>query len=123
VQALADPQTASLAIRALGALGPTARDAAPALIDYVKNGDTRSRPDAATALAKVGGPGLTEVVPTLTQALNDRDADVRHAAVRALGALGPAARSALPALKDLRSQGRESHSGDVEAAIRTIERD
>jgi HEAT repeat protein len=97
-----------------------ARDAAPALIDYVKNGDTRSRPDAVTALAKVG-PGVTEVVPTLTHALNDRDVDVRHAAVRALRVMGPAARSALPALRELQSRGQESHSADVEAAIRTIE--
>jgi HEAT repeat protein len=122
VQALKDPQTSSLAIRGLAALGPTARDAAPALIDYIKDGDKPSRPDAVTALAKAG-LGVTEAVPALTRALNDRDADVRHAAVRALGMMGPAARSALPALRELQSQGRGTHSAEVEAAIRTIGRE
>jgi len=40
-----------------------------------------------------------------------------------LAVMGPAARSALPALRELQSQGRASHSADVEAAIRTIERE
>ena len=40
-----------------------------------------------------------DAVPALIDALRDEDADVRRAAVRSLGWIGPEAKAALPALK------------------------
>lgn len=48
VQALKDPQTASLAVRALGNMGPTAREAIPALREFQsQNGASHSEVEAA----------------------------------------------------------------------------
>ena len=48
VQALKDPQTASLAVRALGNMGPTARGAIPALREFQsQNGTSHSEVEAA----------------------------------------------------------------------------
>ena len=48
VQALKDPQTASLAVRALGNLGPTARGAIPALREFqLQHGTSHSEVEAA----------------------------------------------------------------------------
>lgn len=120
--ALKDPQVADTAVSALAGLGPVARDAAPALIDYVKTGDDRVRPAALMALAKIG-PVVVEVVPTLTLALNDTDAGVREAAVKALGLIGPPARSALPALREIRARDTVIQPAHVDAAISRIERE
>ena len=52
---------------------------------------------AATALVRFG----TEAVPGLMGALEDDDANVRRMAVKILGRIGPAARSAEPSLRPL----------------------
>ena len=48
VQALKDPETGSLAVRALGNMGPTARGAIPALREFqLQNGTSHSEVEAA----------------------------------------------------------------------------
>ena len=121
-KALRDPQVADAVVSALAALGPEARDAAPALIDYAKTGDRRGRPAALMALAKIG-PVVPEVVPTLTLALNDPDVEVREAAVQALGVIGPPARGALSALRDIRARDPSIQPAHVDTAITRIERE
>jgi HEAT repeat protein len=56
-------------------------------------------------------------VPALVGALRDRDRSVRQAAVKALGAIGPAASPALPALT--REIKRQSWP-EAEEAVRRI---
>jgi HEAT repeat protein len=46
------------------------------------------------------GPAAAPAVPSLIEALGDRDRDVREAAAEALGKIGPAARAAVPALEE-----------------------
>ncbi len=56
-------------------------------------------------------------MPALAQALGDREPGVRQAAVKALGAIGPEARAALPTL--IRALRRGSWP-EAEEAVRRI---
>jgi HEAT repeat protein len=76
---------------------------------------TEVRRRAARALAHFGA----RAVPTLVQALEDREPSVRSAAIRALGRIGPEARDALPALV----RATEDENDSVrEAAAKTLGR-
>jgi HEAT repeat protein len=59
-------------------------------------------------------------VPALTNALADEDAAVRAAAATALGAYGPAAESALPALRKATKDADEQVQREAGRAIITI---
>jgi HEAT repeat protein len=71
-----------------------AADVVPGLVRALGDVDFGVRQNAAIALAEVGPPAL----PSLTEALKDRNRDRRAAAAYALGQMGAAARSAVPAL-------------------------
>ncbi len=102
-----------------------ARDPA-AIATLVKALDDESasvRAEAATALAKYGATAR-EAVPTLAARLNDNDFSPRTnntvavAAVRALGAIGNDAASAVPAILPLLT--RADTAKDAAAALRNI---
>lgn len=82
---------------ALGALGPAAREALPALIEASTAPEPKVRAGAALALAKVGRE-VKETVPALVRALEDAEPAVRFAAAQAVGGLGPTASEAVPGL-------------------------
>ncbi len=95
----------------LGAMGPKAAAAVPALAEAVLDRDLNVRYWAATAL-KAMGPAAKEAVPALIKALdtfpggspaldgpNRYYADLRSVAAEALGAIGPSAAAAIPALE------------------------
>ena len=94
---------------ALGAMGPDAKDAVPALIDVLKtDSDHGVRLFAAASLGAIG-PDARDSVPALIDALKaDSDIVVRRTAASALGAIGPDAKDAVPALLDvLKTDGDE----------------
>jgi HEAT repeat protein len=62
--------------------------------------NARTRKKAATKLGNAGAVDST-VIPALIGALKDRDAGVRAEAVLALLRIGPAAREAFPALREM----------------------
>lgn len=96
-----DPATRGRAVSRLWRLGPAGKDAAPAVLEYIRS--ESGRPEfnvhedyggiefAGDVLAGMG----PEVIPVLIVALGDLDDFVRGQAIRALVDLGP---SALPAL-------------------------
>jgi len=61
----------------------------------MKSQDAAARRKAARDLASSGAAG----VPALIRGISDRDRSVREAAVASLGAIGPAARAAVPYLQ------------------------
>jgi HEAT repeat protein len=69
--------------------------------------DSRMRKRAATKLGNAGAAEAT-VVPALIEALKDRDAGVRAEAILALARIGPAAREAEPALRELATNDRDA---------------
>ncbi len=102
-------QRRATASRALGQFGPAALDAVPALIDMLKESESRKEPNhdgaaAAEALALIAArsPATPEAVAALTTALNSRSNSTREGAAEALGAFGPAAAGALKSIKVLK---------------------
>ena len=85
------------AIRALGIIGPAAREAVPALGRVLRGSDHQASADASSALALIGKAAL----PALLEALEDRNANVRRPAAYALAQLGPDGGGAVPALAHL----------------------
>ena len=68
----------------LGRIGPTARDAVPALIEALTRDESAAvRQAAAEALEEIGAASQ-DVVSALSEALQDEDAHVRRAAGEAL---------------------------------------
>src|SRR5262245_26914506 len=118
--ALKDPDAGvrRAAASSLGAIGPEAVDAIPRLAATTKDRDPSVRNATIEALGRIGSPAA---VPILVQALKDPRTD--SLAVRALGNMGPAARGAIPALREFQSQNGPSQSGEVETAIKAIDRE
>src|SRR5262249_10926514 len=92
-----DPSVRGQAAAALGQLGPQAAPAVPALIADLNDTDAMVRVQVTTALAQIGA----EAIPALKQALKSEDKYVRMGACLALGHMGSAAQSAIPALTEL----------------------
>jgi HEAT repeat protein len=86
------------AIHALGAIGPAAAEAVPALTTIVLENRKRGlRIEASLALSNMGREAAA-AVPALAQALHDEEPIVRMNAALALSRLRAAARPAIPAL-------------------------
>jgi HEAT repeat protein len=83
---LKDPAGREPAARAIGRLGPAAREAVPRLAELLGDNDTRVRVAAADALGQIGSPGALPAIPKLREAL--KDPAVEPAARRALEKLG-----------------------------------
>jgi HEAT repeat protein len=96
VEALADVDTRGAAVDALGQIGRNARTAIPALEKIVQGSDASVRWAAASALVRIGGPGLkTGVRYLLETATNNRERNWTDA-YNIL--MAPTAREALPVL-------------------------
>ena len=83
------------AIETLGAIGKTATDAVPVLIERLRDEDYVVRMRAARAL---GAIGAKEAVPALIEGLRDEDSEVRGLAAEALGVIASAAKGAATTL-------------------------
>jgi len=93
-----DARLRSLALEALGAIGPASETAIPHAIAGLKDGDAAVRAAAARALGRIGPAAAHDGVAPLATALGDRDPAVAFSAASALAGLGPAAKAARPAL-------------------------
>jgi HEAT repeat protein/serine phosphatase RsbU (regulator of sigma subunit) len=109
-----NPQTRRDAVETLGKFGLKAREAAPELVEALKDSFRDVRAAAAEALGKVGAD-VKQAVPPLMEALRDPIAGVRSAAARALGRFGPGARESVGALVELlKEQDVDVRSAAVE---------
>ena len=73
--------------RALGNIGPEAREAVPALVNRLDATNRYVLEDVLRALAKIGGPQAKAAVPKIRALAKHESAIVRKAAERTLGAL------------------------------------
>ncbi len=100
------PDVHLTAARALGIIGPDAKEAVPLLDEALRGKDIGVSMEAATALCRIGKVS----VPFLIHALKNERAPVRHWAAYALGVMGTNAAPALPALIKC--------FGDTDASVR-----
>lgn len=108
------------ALDALGAVGPSATNAAPLLLEALRHETVAIRSSAASALSRIGVRS-PEAISALIKTLEDDEPVVRAYAARALGAFGPAAKEALPALETaLRSEELQLHAMAMSDAIKKI---
>ena len=114
IKALDDPdkQVWSYAVAAIAGLGPDAADAIPALIEDLDGRKSRGRRDrdkrqvlvrSAFALSRIG----PAAIPPLIAVLDADDSPLRAGAAKALGGMGPAAKQAIPALRENLGHGDE----------------
>jgi HEAT repeat protein len=105
------------AAQALGKLGPTARTAVPALLRVLaEDPELYVRASAAKTIVGLGAADQTgEGVARLRELLHDPNAVRRGGAAEILGALGPAARPAVP---DLLAVLRDPVWGEAHADVR-----
>lgn len=107
-----DGYARAAAMDALAALGPAAGDAVPALIDRILDPFAENRGEALWALGEVdfywaSRPEAVAAVPKWTAELASLDPAGRVAAASALGQVGPAAKAALPALRERAANARD----------------
>ena len=95
-----DADVRDSACHALGALGPDAKTAVPALIATLRDQDRYVRRSAAHAIGQIG-PAVVSAVPALMKGLRDQEESVRRWAASSLGKIGPEAKPAVPALLQL----------------------
>lgn len=100
----------SKAIKAIGAA------AVPQLVAVLRSGSSQARFQAAAALNRLGpdGAGATDALIEVLE--GDEDMAVRSNAAVALGAIGPAASAALPALKRAAGNPNERLGGNAAKA-------
>jgi HEAT repeat protein len=92
-----DPEFRIFAAYYLGQVGPSAKAAVPRLIAMLQDKKSAVRSAALDGLRGIG-PGAAAAIPRLLQLLADDDRGTEAATV--LRAIGPAAREALPVLKN-----------------------
>ncbi|MBX9690475.1 MAG: HEAT repeat domain-containing protein [Candidatus Obscuribacterales bacterium] len=111
-------------LQALAAIGPAASKAMPQILPLLQEKNNASY--AAGALAAFGESALP-AVPQLAKLLDSPFSEEREAAARALGGIGPKARSALAALRKAASdernvQGYGNARASKQAALEAIAR-
>lgn len=137
IQQLADDKWEVLSIQAalaLGDVGESAFSAIPALGKMLQSSNKNERLAAAVAIRRIGGDTII-TVPVLTDLLSvrrdlfvwgefwgiRRASQLRREAATALGELGPAAKTAVPALKALLTDEFVTVREAAEQALRQIE--
>jgi HEAT repeat protein len=106
---------------ALAKIGPAAKPALPALVKLLKSDDSEVRRDVAIALWKIDKN--TEGVPALAALLKEPARYLAEPAAMVLGQMGPAARPALPELREALMHPNEGVRDAVLKAISKIDRD
>ena len=106
-----DPSVRLKAAEALCSSEEADKDCLPVLVELVGRRDSKIRLGAAKVLVQYGS-GAKDAVPALIEVVrNDPDAATRVAAINTLGAIGPDAKAAMPALKaiqdDLKKQSED----------------
>jgi HEAT repeat protein len=110
VKALAEDKSDDLfkILDALQEIGSDDKVVVPSVVMILKHQDSSLRAHAAHKLATIGPSA--EALPALLESLADSDHLVRFWTVRALGKLGPAAKSAVPVLIETLNREREDGS-------------
>jgi HEAT repeat protein/beta-lactamase regulating signal transducer with metallopeptidase domain len=108
------------AVNSLSRIAPGDASLVPALAARVKADDHRSVRILVIRYFGEMGPKAKAAVPALIEALKDNE--TQSEAVAALSAIGPDAKAAVPVLKDLLQLPGGGFRGDVDCALRRIDK-
>jgi HEAT repeat protein len=111
-----DADARAQAADTLSCLGEKALPGIPTMITWFREPGGEERLNMIEAVAHLGAIA----VPALIEALNSKDKDIRRGACMALGAIGPRAVPALPALKRLLDEPGYDVSLEAERAMKRI---
>lgn len=112
------------AAAALGALGPLAKDAVPALVEQFEAKRAQSRIAAADAVPRIDATRAPDAVKALLSVVNKIDRNYSHvqsSALRALAQMTPRAKAALPELEPLLTVDGYSCSAEVAVTMLLID--
>ncbi len=118
----ADAEVRVSAIGVLAGITPLPREGVRAILAAIGDPDPTVSTVATMMLAALTGPPPRfgpEVVPSLVDALTDPNPTVQQMTIQLLGSLGPAAREAIPALREL--VARQPNNELAQGALRVIE--
>jgi|CXWL01.1.fsa_nt_gi HEAT repeat protein len=116
-----DAQMRGYAASTIGALGPVAKPAVPALVRLLSDEDIAVRERATRALGSIGLP-IDVVMNGLLQALRDPEWTVRYAAVTQFSFNGFSSPESLAALRDLTKDSNQTVAGLAQSSVATAER-
>ncbi len=102
------------ALDAMASMGPTAKDAVPALMEALPSKDFLEHRKEVVHVLGCIGPEAKAAVPDLLELVRKDDRGLRNQAVGALGGIGPAAKSAVP---EILKVGQGEVKGDRWTAI------
>lgn len=118
-----DPQVVYSAVYALGNIGPAAKNAVPKLSENLRSDDDFLQLSCTWALLKIQ-PNNTEIVvksvPLLIEAISELQELGRIEAAIALGEIGAAAKSAIPALREAEGDPNPAVRNAASEALRKI---
>jgi len=114
-----DPAVLNRAAAAVGGIGPEAKDAVPALMRAAGGPNLGFGQYASTAAVQIG----PAAVPSLVEALDDRDIEVRGTAILTLRLIGRDARQAVPGLQRVLRRAEVAERLRAASALWHIERD
>jgi len=112
-----DERVCEDAAQALGEMGAEAKEAAPALARLLDNSRPTVRVAGAHHLWRVTGDEKT-ALPILLKALKDKEHHTAYLALDALRSMGPAAKAAVPAIRECLRDPRFDHW--AEEALKAI---
>ena len=118
----ADAEVRASAIGVLAGITPLPGEGVRAILAAIGDPDPTVSTVATMMLAALTGPPPRfgpEVVPSLVDALTDPNPTVQQMTIQLLGSLGPAAREAIPALREL--VARQPNNESAQGALRVIE--
>jgi len=97
-----DPNTVHAALSVMERMGPACKDAVPLLIKVGRAYDRRNTNEVLEVLKNIGPEAARQSVPFMIECLKLPSAQwpIKNTATEALAAMGPEAKSAIPALKE-----------------------
>ena len=119
-EAVSQPLTGSNAVEALGKIGPAAAESAPAIARWLENPELRvdEQVRGCLALGQITGEADAQVDPLarLLDVPGEKALNYRADTLKAIGALAPGSRRALPAVAAVLNEPKISHTERAWAA-------
>ena len=117
-----DPNRKFAAIKAIGEIGPEAREAIPVLVETIRQTRNRDKRMLLACNHVLIGMGK-EIVPHMISLLKDDNWEMRRGSAWMLGKLGPDAKDAIPALTEALNDPSEAVRTKAAVSLKKIKQE